>query len=100
MDQTWEQLRSSDPRTRRELSREITAYNNIWRQARESSQIILQNREAIIFLKQVGERLNDTLPELLSLHNDIVEILLETESSSDMMSQAQMQSWQIGRAHV
>src|SRR5690625_470847 len=29
MDQTWEQLRSSDPRTRRELSREFTAYNNI-----------------------------------------------------------------------
>lgn len=97
MDQTWEQLRSSDPRTRRELSREFTAYNNIWRQARESSQTILQNREAIIFLNQVGERLNDTLPELQSLHNDIVEILLETESSSDLISQAQMQSWRAER---
>src|SRR5690625_7383801 len=56
--------------------------------------------EAIIFLNQVGERLNDTLPELQSLHNDIVEILLETESSSDLISQAQMQSWRderIGR---
>ena len=97
MDQTWEQLRSSDPRTRRELSREFTAYNNIWRQARESSQTILQNQEAIIFLNQVGERLNDTLPELQSLHNDIVEILLETESSSDLISQAQMQSWRAER---
>lgn len=97
MDETWEQLRSSDPRTRRELSREFTAYNNIWRQARESSQTILQNREAIIFLNQVGERLNDTLPELQSLHNDIVEILLETESSSDLISQAQMQSWRAER---
>ena len=97
MDQTWEQLRSSDPRTRRELSREFTAYNNIWRQARENSQTILQNQEAITFLNQVGERLNDTLPELQSLHNDIVEILLETESSSDLISQAQMQSWRAER---
>src|SRR5690625_7971632 len=53
--------------------------------------------EAIIFLNQVGERLNDTLPELQSLHNDILQILLETESSSDLISHAQMQSWRAER---
>ncbi|MDQ2076574.1 methyl-accepting chemotaxis protein [Marinimicrobium sp. ABcell2] len=97
MDQTWDQLRASDQRTRRELSREFTAYNNIWRQARSNSQTILENQETIIFLNQVGERLNDTLPELQSLHNDIVEILLETDSPSEQISQAQMQSWRAER---
>src|SRR5690625_2025417 len=48
MDQTWEQLRSSDPRTRRELSRAFTAYNNIYRQSRWITQTFNQNKAAML----------------------------------------------------
>lgn len=97
MEQTWTDLRSSDPRTRRELSREFTAYNNIWSQVRTNAQTILNNRETIVFLNQVGERLNNTLPELQAEHNNIVEILLESNADPELISQAQMQSWRAER---
>ncbi len=97
MGQTWESLRSSDPRTRTELSREFTAYNRVWDSVREDAATILTNRDTITFLNEVGTTLNETLPELQAEHNNIVEILLENDAPAEQVSQAQMQSWRAER---
>jgi twitching motility protein PilJ len=97
MAQTWDSLRASDPHTRSQLSQEFGAYEGVWRRARDNAQTILTNRETIVFLNEVGVNLNETLPSLQALHNDVVEALLEVNAPADQISQAQMQSWRAER---
>jgi len=94
---TWDALRSSDPRTREVLGPEFAAYNSVWSSVRSDAQTILTNQDTIVFLNEVGATLNETLPELQSEHNNIVEILLENEAPAEQVSQAQMQSWRAER---
>jgi len=97
MTTTWDALRSSDPRTRSVLGPEFAAYNGVWSSVREDAQTILTNQDTIVFLNEVGATLNETLPELQSEHNNIVEILLESDAPAEQVSQAQMQSWRAER---
>ncbi|UZJ43336.1 methyl-accepting chemotaxis protein [Marinimicrobium sp. C6131] len=97
MGATWDSLRSSDPRTRSQLSREFNAYAQVWNGVRENANTILTNRDTIVFLNEVGRTLNDSLPELQAEHNNIVEILLENDAPPEQVSQAQMQSWRAER---
>lgn len=94
---TWDALRSSDPRTRSVLGPEFAAYNSVWNSVRSDAQTILTNQDTIVFLNEVGATLNETLPELQSEHNNIVEILLENNAPAEQVSQAQMQSWRAER---
>ena len=57
----------------------------------------MTNRELIVSLNNVGNNLNDNLPNLQAQHNNIVEILLENNAPADQVSQAQMQSWRAER---
>lgn len=97
MGATWDSLRSSDPRTRSQLSREFNAYAQVWNSVQEDANTILTNRDTIVFLNEVGRTLNDSLPELQAEHNNIVEILLENDAPPEQVSQAQMQSWRAER---
>ena len=97
MSSTWESLRASDERTRRELNNEFAAFNGIWGSVRDNAQTIVTNRELIVSLNNVGNNLNDNLPNLQAQHNNIVEILLENNAPADQVSQAQMQSWRAER---
>ncbi|WP_347330689.1 methyl-accepting chemotaxis protein [Marinimicrobium locisalis] len=97
MGNTWQSLRSSDPRTREQLSKEFSAYAQVWNDVRENANTILTNRDTIVFLNEVGQTLNDTLPELQAEHNNIVEILIENDAPAEQVSQAQMQSWRAER---
>lgn len=97
MTSSWEQLRTSDERTRRELMTEFAAYEGIWGRVRNNAQVIVTNKDLIISLNSVGNNLNDNLPTLQAQHNNIVEILLENNAPGDQVSQAQMQSWRAER---
>lgn len=97
MGNTWESLRSSDLRTRQQLSSEFSAYAQVWNDVRENANTILTNRDTIVFLNEVGQTLNETLPELQAEHNNIVEILIENDAPAEQVSQAQMQSWRAER---
>ncbi|WP_051235516.1 methyl-accepting chemotaxis protein [Marinimicrobium agarilyticum] len=97
MGNTWESLRSSDLRTRQQLNSEFSAYAQVWNDVRENANTILTNRDTIVFLNEVGQTLNETLPELQAEHNNIVEILIENDAPAEQVSQAQMQSWRAER---
>ncbi|MFL0796280.1 MAG: methyl-accepting chemotaxis protein [Cellvibrionaceae bacterium] len=76
---------------------ELTTYDGIWNRLRNNSQIITTNRETIVFLNDVANTLNKSLPEVQQEHNNIVEVLLDNRAPADQVSVAQMQSWRAER---
>jgi twitching motility protein PilJ len=97
MSNTWESLRSADPRTRKVLSAEFGAFGTVWNNIKGNAESILNNQETIVFINSVGNELNDNLPTLQAQHSNIVEILLEAGAPAEQVSQAQMQSWRAER---
>lgn len=97
MSSTWSKLQGADPGTRSALGRELTTYNQIWRQVREQADTIIGNKDSIIFLNDVASTLNDSLPELQAEHNNIVEILLANNAPANQVEQAQLQVWRAER---
>lgn len=65
----------------------------VWRSVKDSSVIIVENRERILFLHEVAKTLNDSIPELQAEYNNVVEILLENRAPADQVAVAQKQSW-------
>ena len=97
MDTTWARLKASDSQTRQTLSKEMAAYEEVWRRVQQDSEAITNNEDTIVFLHDVATTLNESLPELQAEHNNIVEILLENDAPADQVSVAQMQSWRAER---
>lgn len=97
MDRNWQQIKSSDQKTRSELADAIAAFDGVWNRVKGNSQVIVDNQQTIVFLHDVATTLNESLPELQAEHNTIVEILLESAAPADQVSVAQMQSWRAER---
>jgi twitching motility protein PilJ len=97
MDDTWNRLRNDDAKTRQSLAEEFAGYDGIWKRVSENANTIITNQETIIFLNDVGNTLNDSLPELQAEHSTIVEILLDKNAPADQVSVAQKQSWLVER---
>ncbi|BFM13419.1 chemotaxis chemoreceptor PilJ [Simiduia litorea] len=93
----WDRLRASDIDTRTALAEEFAGFDAIWQSVKASSNAIVTNKDTIIFLNDVAITLNESLPELQAEHNNIVEILLESDAPADQVSVAQMQSWRAER---
>ena len=97
MESTWQQLRASDNHTRVQLAEEIANFDGVWTRSKQSTGVILSNEETIVFLHQVAETLNESLPELQAEHNNIVDILLENRAPADQVAAARMQTWRAER---
>lgn len=97
MSSTWELLRNSDDRTRRELGTELSNFEAIWSRVKTNAQAIATNKDLIVSLNNVGKTLNDNLPSLQTEHNNIVDILMESNAPTDQAIQAQLLSWRAER---
>jgi len=100
MDSTWLKLRASDNHTRQQLAEPLAEYDGIWTRVKQNSGVITENQETIIFLHDVANTLNESLPELQNEHKTIVEILLDNNAPAEQVSVAENQSWlaeRIGR---
>ena len=97
MDATWSQLRTSDPRTSKELKTQFDAYADVWNKAKNNAQDIVKNKDLIVTLNGVGKTLNANLPSLQAEHTNIVEILLDAKAPGDQISESQLQSWRAER---
>lgn len=100
MDETWQQLNSIEGQTKAALSEELTALGGVWSRIRENSQVITDNQDVIILMHEVANTVNEALPAMQAEHDNIVEILLETQAPAEQVSMAQRQSWfaeRIGR---
>jgi len=97
MGRTWEMLRNSDERTKRELGSELANFEAIWGRVKTNAQAIATNKDLIVSLNNVGKTLNDNLPSLQTEHNNIVDILMESNAPTDQAIQAQLLSWRAER---
>lgn len=100
MNKTWLELSASDGHTRVALAERFAEFGGLWENIQEDSNSIITNKETIIFLHDVANTLNESLPELQSEHTNIVEILLENSAPSEQVQVATNQSWlaeRIGR---
>lgn len=100
MDDTWGQLRSPQGQTGAALAGVLTSYEGVWNRLRDSSRVIIDNKDVIILMHEVATTVNEALPSMQSEHDNIVEILLETRAPAEQVSMAQRQSWfaeRIGR---
>ena len=97
METTWQQLRASDRHTRVQLAKEIASFDGTWARAKQDGQVILDNEERILFLHEVANTLNESLPELQAQHNNVVDILLENNAPGDQVAAARMQTWRAER---
>ena len=97
MQQIWDQFSAADESTRQALSAEFASMREVWERVGSNSEVIVTNKDTIIFLNDVATTLNQSLPELQAEHNNIVEILLENEAPADQVAVAQMQSWRAER---
>lgn len=97
MSSTWEMLKASDERTRGNLASEFSKYESIWARAKNNAQTIVTNKDLIVSLNSVGKTLNDNLPTLQTEHNNIVDILMESNAPTDQAIQAQLLSWRAER---
>lgn len=79
------------------LSRDFTELAGVWQRVRGNAEVIVTNEDTILFLNNVANRLNQSLPELQAEHTNIVEILLENNAPGEQISVAQMQSWRAER---
>lgn len=97
MGSTWDLLRASDERTRASLSAEFESFGAIWNRVKTNAQAIATNKDLIVSLNNVGKTLNENLPSLQTEHNDIVDILMESNAPTDQAIQAQLLSWRVER---
>lgn len=97
MGSTWDMLKASDERTRDNLASEFSKYESIWARAKNNAQTIVTNKDLIVSLNSVGKTLNDNLPTLQTEHNNIVDILMESNAPTDQAIQAQLLSWRAER---
>lgn len=97
METAWQSLRGGDQDTRMRLAEQLNSFETTWNDVKASSNVITGNKDTIIFMHDVANTLNESLPELQAEHNNIVEILLENRAPADQVSVAQMQSWRAER---
>ncbi len=98
MDHIWTNLQINDPHSQDVLSKPYDKKaDDIWKHIKVNSQIILDNKETIIYLHDYANTLNEALPELHYEYANIVDILLENNAQAEQVSVAQSQSWYLER---
>ena len=94
MSSSWDQLKASGT----ELPDQALArYEDVLEDIRRQGELILGDKETIIFLHQVVNTLNERLPRLQEEHTQVVETLLDRRAPADQVAVAQAQSWRAER---
>lgn len=98
MQQTWSGLKTE--LAGEVAARELAEFEAVWSKVKTNAEIIIDDKDSIVFFNQAASTLNETLPELQQEHTRVVEILLENRAPSDQVAVAQNQTWlaeRIGR---
>lgn len=74
------------------LSTELKELSSIWGSVSKNSDTIVSNRERILFLHDVAQTLNESIPELQREYESVIEILLDKDALPDQVAIAQKQT--------
>lgn len=100
MSSTWSELQLSDPQTRKMLDSELGSFESVWGRTQGNVNIIVDRKTQIKLLNDVSAELTKTLPAIQSELDNVVDILLDSNSSSGQVEQVRNLSWlgeRIGR---
>lgn len=100
MGSTWSELRLSDPQTRQMLDSELGSFESVWGRTQGNVRIIVDRKTQIKLLNDVSAELTKTLPAIQSELDNVVDILLDSNSSPGQVEQVRNLSWlgeRIGR---
>ncbi|MGV6806355.1 MAG: methyl-accepting chemotaxis protein, partial [bacterium] len=78
----------------------VRGFESEWAESKQNALTIVADKEKVIFLNEVADTLNKTLPQLQQEHSQVVETLLEASAPGDQVAVAQNQTWlaeRIGR---
>lgn len=100
MSSTWSELQLSDPQTRKMLDSELGSFDSVWGRTQGNVKIIVDRKTQIKLLNDVSAELTRTLPAIQSELDNVVDILLDSNSPSGQVEQVRNLSWlgeRIGR---
>ncbi|MGK0440859.1 MAG: twitching motility protein PilJ [Pseudohongiellaceae bacterium] len=71
---------------------ELSALGTTWAQVNSSAETIVKNRQRILFLHEVAETLNASIPELQEVYNGVADMMIDSRSPSEQIVFVQRQS--------
>ncbi|MEX1670622.1 methyl-accepting chemotaxis protein [Zhongshania guokunii] len=75
------------------LGSDVDELNRLWAEVGSAADTIVGNKERIVFLFEVAEKLDLLLPQLQDNNSKLVDLLLKSGASAQQMVIAQRQSW-------
>jgi len=93
---SWEEL-SSQFSSSAELEEVLAESSRNQLDIYNASMALTQHSEKVVFLHEIANRLNATIPELQQEYSNVVEQLLDGEADGQQIALAQMQSWRAER---
>jgi twitching motility protein PilJ len=96
-DTRWQYLKTGDkstglPAAPGAVSDELKAVQDDWENLRKSTDVILAREQTVLSLHQVAATLAETIPQLQTESEKVVEILLQTHAPASQVALAQRQS--------
>lgn len=83
---TLDRLRTGDPEQQLpaipdELTVDLDAVDEVWNEYQENIEIVLESRESIETVSEYVTLINESIPELLVLSDEVVKILVKTKAN-------------------
>lgn len=76
-----------------ELPTQLQDFTNQWNAVKSAANKISKDEASIVLTNDVAKRLNETIPELQREYDNVIDILVDKNSSALLTSQARRQSW-------
>lgn len=93
-DRTYRVLLTGDsqlPGVGKMMKTELQTLGSTWREVKVNAETIVNNQDRILFLHDVANQLNQSIPELQREYNRVVEVLLDSNASNEQIVYAQKQ---------
>lgn len=93
----WDALVKGDPTTGlpaapADVQNEMSAVQASWDSLRNDTDAIISSEQTVLSLHQVAETLSETVPQLQSEYEEVVNLLLQSNAPASLVSVAQRQS--------
>ncbi len=80
-----------------QLPKGMVSLDKVWKRVDGASQTIYANKARVLFLHEVASTLSASIPELQQKYDTVVDILIDSNASSNQVAQAQKQTWRAER---
>ncbi len=81
------------PPLKARLPSDVGDVEKVWKDLSAAVDTIVANRERILFLHEVADNLNASIPDLQREYGNVVDVLLESSAPADQVAVAQKQAW-------